>query len=56
MYGLKHKGTDDKLLAGIPLDALRSMYGHSSKRMTERYASKLFEIHAKEIVSKSPEF
>jgi len=56
MYGLKHKGGDDKLLAGISLDALRELYGHSSKQMTERYVTKLFQIHSEEILDKSPEF
>lgn len=56
LYGLKHKGTDDKLLAGIDIDSLKTMYGHSSKRMTEKYASVLFRIHSKDIVSKSPSF
>lgn len=56
MYGLKHKGTDDKLLAGMSIRSLKELYGHSSSRMTERYASKLFEIHSQEIVSKSPAF
>lgn len=56
MYGLKHKGGDDKLLAGISLDSLRELYGHSSKQMTMKYVSKLYEIHAKEILEKSPAF
>jgi len=37
-YALKHTGADDKILAGVPLEALRDLYGHSSKLMTEKYA------------------
>lgn len=40
-YALKHTGADAKILAGIDLDALRELYGHSSKFMTEKYARKV---------------
>lgn len=56
MYSEKHKGADDKILAGIDLDALRELYGHRSKLMTEKYAKVVKEIHRKEIIDKSPEF
>jgi integrase len=56
MYSLKYTGSDDKILAGISLDALREMYGHSSKRMTERYAKIIKKVYATEIISKTPNF
>lgn len=56
MYALKHTGGDDKIIAGVDLDALRSMYGHSSKRMTEVYVKEISQVYKNEIISKSPEF
>lgn len=55
-YGMKYSGGDDKILAGCDLDALRSMYGHTSKRMTEKYLKKIKQIYKKEIITKSPAF
>lgn len=31
LYAAKHTGGDDKILAGVDLDALKELYGHSSK-------------------------
>lgn len=56
LYAAKHTGTDDKILAGVSLDALKKMYGHSSKFMTEKYASELQRIHFDEIRKLSPAF
>lgn len=55
-YSAKHSGADAKILAGISIDALQSMYGHTSKYMTLKYITELKEIHAREIREKSPEF
>lgn len=55
-YALKHTGSDDKIVAGVPLDALKDMYGHSSKFMTEKYARKIKEIYKQQIVELSPDF
>jgi integrase len=56
LYALKHTGADDKILAGIDLDALRELYGHTSKLMTETYAKKIREVNRKQIVENSPAF
>lgn len=56
LYAAKHTGADDKILSGITLDALKDLYGHSSKLMTEKYVSVLKEVHFKEIQEKSPAF
>jgi integrase len=56
MYAMKHTGANEKILAGIDLDALRELYGHSSKLMTEKYAKVIKEVYRKQIMEKSPEF
>lgn len=56
MYALKHTGGDDKIMAGVDLDALRDLYGHTNKRMTERYVKRLKDIYKNEIINKSPSF
>lgn len=54
MYSLKHKGADDKIKAGIDLDALRHLYGHGSKQMTEYYARGLREAYKQQIIRLAP--
>jgi integrase len=56
MYSLKHLGADKKILAGVDLDALRELYGHTSKRMTLRYAKIVKEVNRNQILEKSPDF
>jgi integrase len=56
MYAAKHTGANDKILAGIPIQALKELYGHTSELMTERYATKIKEIHRRDIMQKSPSF
>ncbi|HKZ67815.1 MAG TPA: tyrosine-type recombinase/integrase [Chitinophagaceae bacterium] len=56
LYALKHTGADDKILAGIELDALRELYGHTSKLMTEGYAKKIREVNRKQIIENAPAF
>ena len=56
LYALKHTGADDKIVAGIDLDALRDLYGHRSKYMTETYAKKVKEVYSTQIRVKSPAF
>lgn len=55
-YCLKRTGGDDKVMAGIPLDALKEMYGHSSKFMTEKYAKKIKGVYREQIIANSPDF
>jgi hypothetical protein len=55
-YAMKHTGGDDKILAGVSLDALRKMYGHHSKQMTEEYVEALKALHREEIIERSPAF
>lgn len=56
LYAAKHTGGDDKILAGMDIDALKELYGHSSKYMTEKYVSQLKEIYRKHIIEHSPSF
>lgn len=56
MYSLKHKGADDKIRAGIPLDVLRALYGHGSTQMTENYAREMREQYKQQIIDKAPGF
>jgi len=56
MYSFKHLGANKKILAGVPLDALRELYGHTSQMMTLRYAKVVKEVNRKEILEKSPDF
>lgn len=56
LYGLKHSGADAKLLAGIDIRTLKSLYGHSSEQMTEKYLEQLHEIHKQKIIEKAPSF
>lgn len=56
MYSLKHLGANKKILAGIELDTLRELYGHTSKLMTMRYAKVVKEVYRKQILEKSPDF
>ena len=54
MYALKHLGANRKILAGLELDSLRELYGHTSKLMTEKYAKVVKEVHRKNILENSP--
>lgn len=54
MYALKHLGANRKILAGLELDSLRELYGHTSKLITEKYAKVVKEVHRKNILENSP--
>ncbi|AWG25983.1 tyrosine-type recombinase/integrase [Flavobacterium kingsejongi] len=56
MYSNKHAGANAKILAGIDLDALRELYGHTSKLMTTKYATVIKQVNRQQIMEKSPEF
>lgn len=55
-YAAKHSGANAMIKAGIELDTLKEMYGHSSKLMTEKYASGVKKVRFKEIVERAPGF
>lgn len=55
MYSMKHLGANKKILAGLEIDALRELYGHTSKMMTLRYVKVIKEVNRKQIMDKSPD-
>lgn len=55
LYSYKHFGANQKILAGIDLDSLRELYGHTSKLMTMRYAKVVREVYRKNIMQHSPD-
>lgn len=56
LYSYKHKGGDDKLLAGVDLDTIRNQLGHQDKRMTKRYVKEITGVYKNDIIKNSPKF
>ncbi len=56
LYSMKHLGAHKKILAGMELDTLRELYGHTSQMMTLRYAKNVKEVYRKQIMENSPDF
>lgn len=56
LYGLKHTGADDKIMAGVDLEYLKDLYGHHSTKMTRIYAKKIKEKGADVIRRSAPDF
>lgn len=55
IYSEKHRGANKKILAGIDLDALKELYGHTSKLTTLTYAKVVKEVNRKQIMEKLPD-
>lgn len=56
LYAAKHSGANSMIQAGIDLDTLKELFGHSSKLMTEKYASAVKKVRFNEIIEKAPAF
>lgn len=56
LYSMKHKGSNDMLKAGIDLDTIRYIFGHSTKRTTTIYAKEINNVYKKELMEKFPKF
>lgn len=56
LYAAKATGANAMILAGIDLETLKEMYGHTSRLMTERYASVVKKVRFNEIVENGPVF
>lgn len=54
LYALKHKGAQDKIRAGMSMDAIQELFGHTDRRMTKKYLHS--NVFASEILEKSPDF
>jgi integrase len=55
LYSIKKHGANEKILAGLSVDALRELFGHTSEVTTQIYITNLKEINRKEILQKSPD-
>ena len=55
-YSYKHKGGDDKLIAGVNFDSIREQFGHTTKKMTKTYVKKIKGVYKKDIIDNSPDF
>lgn len=57
LYAAKSTGTDDMIDAGLLLQEIQILYGHSSEAMTKRYNKRKRLIQAKQsILEKAPSF
>jgi integrase len=56
MYSIKKYGGNKKSAAGISLDAIQGVFGHSEKETTLIYLTNQNEINREEVLSKSPKF
>lgn len=56
MYSYKHFGANAKILAGMTMEALKELYGHTSVLTTAIYATKIKEVRRIEIMELSPDF
>ena len=55
-YNKRLAEANAKILAGMDLDALRELYGHTSKLMTTKYATVVKEVYRKQIMENSPDY
>ena len=56
MYSIKKYGGNKKSSAGISLDAIQGVFGHSEKETTLIYLTNQDEINRREVIEKSPDF
>lgn len=56
MYDLKHKSANDMLFAGVPLDSIKTIYRHSSEKITEIYANQINKKRFNDVKSKEIKF
>lgn len=55
LYSFKGRGADDKIDAGISLDAVSTGFGHTSTRTTKIYLRKHGERLRKEVIANAPD-
>lgn len=56
LYAIKKHGANEKILAGLSVNALRELFGHTSEVTTQIYITNLQEINRKEILEKGTDF
>jgi integrase len=56
MYSIKKYGGNKKSAAGISIDAIQGVFGHSEKETTLIYLTNQDEINRQEVIDKSPDF
>lgn len=55
LYAMKHYGATMLLRAGVPVDAIRHLFGHADKRMTEVYVKDIRGIYKDQLLTGMPE-
>lgn len=55
LYAMKHYGATMLLKQGVPVDAIRHLFGHADKRMTEVYVKDIRGIYKDQLLSGMPE-
>ena len=56
MYGLKHKGANDKEDNGMNIETVKQIFGHSSEKITQIYATKHQEREFEKARAMMPKF
>lgn len=56
MYAMKKAGANALILAGVSVNAIKDLFGHSSEVTTQIYITNLKEINRKEILEKGTDF
>lgn len=56
LYSMKKAGANALILAGVSINAIKDLFGHSSEVTTQIYITNLKEINRKEILEKGTDF
>lgn len=56
LYAMKKAGANSLILAGVSINAIKDLFGHTSEVTTQIYITKLKEINRKEILEKGTDF
>ena len=56
MYAMKKAGANALILAGVSINAIKDLFGHTSEVTTQIYITNLKEINRKEILEKGTDF
>jgi integrase len=56
MYAMKKAGANALILAGVSINAIKDLFGHTSEVTTQIYITNLKEVNRKEILEKGTDF